>query len=94
MKDRRAPFDVYRDIRHVKGVIDEIFLDQIPLVSQANHEIIDAMGGVDFHDMPDNRPPPNLDHRLGFEHRFFAQSGADPSGEYHSFHALAPDRIH
>ena len=35
---------VKRHVRHVQKIIGEIFLDDIPLVAETDHKIVDAMG--------------------------------------------------
>ena len=49
----------------MQEVVGEVFLDHVALVAAADHEVIDAVGGVDFHDVPENRLAADLDHRLG-----------------------------
>ena len=40
------------DIAIVQKIIGEILLDHIALVATANHKLVDAMVGIDFHNMP------------------------------------------
>ena len=67
---------IERDIRHVEEVIREIFLDYIAFVPEANHELIDPVVRVDLHDVPQDRPTPNLDHGLWLEMGFLAYASA------------------
>ena len=63
-------------VRHVQEVVGEILLDHIALVAQADDEIVDAVGGVDFHDVPDDRLAADFDHGLGLQVGFLADAGA------------------
>ena len=63
-------------IGHVKKVIREVLLDHIPLVAGADDEVADAVGGVDFHDMPENRLASDLDHGLRPRRCLFTDAGA------------------
>ena len=42
------------DVGHVKEVVDEIFFDHVAAVAEADDEFVDAVGRVDFHDVPKN----------------------------------------
>src|SRR5438552_16701126 len=43
--------------------------------------------GVRLHDVPEDRPPADGDHRLGAELRLLPQSGAESAGEKHDLHS-------
>ena len=60
-----AGSQVYREITLELGVIKEVTLDYIPFIAQGHHELAEPVVGVEFHDMPENRPPADLDHGLG-----------------------------
>src|SRR5262249_31719729 len=79
-----------RDVRHVQRVVGEILLDEIALVAEADDEVVEAVGGVDLHDVPQDRPAADLDHRLRTEMRLFADARAHAAGEDHDLHGLAP----
>ena len=64
----------------MQKVVGKVLLDDIALVTQANDELRNTLGGVDFHDVPDDRTPSNLDHGLGFQVRLFADASTKPSG--------------
>jgi len=61
-------------VAHVQDVIGEVFLDVVAFVAAADDEIVDPVVGVQLHDVPKNRLAADLDHRLRFDLRFFAQS--------------------
>jgi hypothetical protein len=73
-------------VRHVEEVIGEIFLDDVAFVPAADHEIVDAVVCVDLHDVPQDRPPADLDHRLGAHGGFFTEARAEAAGKNHCFH--------
>ena len=64
------------DIRHMQEIIRKIFLDHIPFIPTADDEIINAMMGVNFHDMPQDRLATNLYHGFGSERGFLSYSRA------------------
>ena len=59
------------DVGHVQEIIGEVLLDDVTLITAANHEIVDAMCGVYLHDVPQNRFAPDFNHRFGREVGFF-----------------------
>src|SRR6185312_9751360 len=51
--------DLHLVVVHVKGdvsgveeVVGEVLLDDVPLIAAADDEIVDAVAGVDLHDVP------------------------------------------
>jgi hypothetical protein len=74
------------DVGHVQEVIVEILLDHIALIAKADHEFLDAVSRVDLHDVPQDRPAADLDHRLGADGGLLAEAGAEASGENNGFH--------
>ena len=62
--DMMPPCKVKRNIARIKEVIVEPFLDDFLLISSTDDEVIDAIGGIFLHDMPENRHTANLYHRL------------------------------
>lgn len=70
---------VERDIRHVQEIVGEVFLDEVSLIAAADHEIMDPMGRIHFHDMPQDRLATDLDHGLRPEMGFFGNSGSETS---------------
>ena len=73
-------------IRHVQEVVGEVFLDDITLVPATDDEIIYPVGGIEFHDVPEDRLATDLDHGLGFEVGFLGNAGPKATGENDSFH--------
>ena len=69
-----------RYVRHVKEVVGEILLDDIAFVSEADHEVIYSMSGIDLHDVPKNWLTADFDHRLWPRRRLFANPATEASG--------------
>jgi hypothetical protein len=51
-------------VGHVQPVVREELLDHVALVAERENELVDAALGVDLHDVPEDRAPSDLDHRL------------------------------
>ena len=80
---------VDRDVGGVQEVVGEELLDQVALVSQAQDEFIDTMAGIHLHDVPEDGPAADLDHRLGAHGAFLADPGAQAAGQNDQLHGVA-----
>lgn len=78
--------EIEGDAAVVKKVVGEVFLDHIALVPEADDEIVETEMGEDCHDVPQDRPPADFEHRFRFDFRFFAQPGTESAGEGDDFH--------
>ncbi len=78
---------VKRHIRRVQRIFLEVLLDDVSLVPEADHEIVDSVRRVNFHDVPKNRPPADLHHRLGSDFRFLGKACSKPSRKNDRLHA-------
>src|SRR6476646_1531296 len=59
-----AGAEVYRNV-FVEGIeIQKVFFDHFPLVTERDDEFLNAVSGIDFHNVPQNRLSANLDHRF------------------------------
>ena len=67
---------VERHIGARQDVVAEVLLDHVALVAAADHEIVEAVGRVDLHDVPEDRLAADLDQRLGPDGAFLADAGA------------------
>jgi hypothetical protein len=76
-------------VGHVQKVVGEVLFDHVALVAAADDEVVDAVGRVHLHDVPQDRLAADFDHRLGAHGGFFAESGAKATGQYHGFHRLS-----
>ena len=79
-------------VRHVQEVILKILLDDVALVAEADDEFIDAVMGIDLHDVPDDRHAADLDHRLRLDVGFLGKPRSKAAGEENCFHRLPPHR--
>src|SRR5208282_5195554 len=77
--------DVYSHVAEMQTIIEKIFFDNVTLVAKTNHEIRDAMRRKNLHDMPQNRPSSDLDHRLWLRIRLFRESRTKSPCQNHSF---------
>ena len=84
---------VERHVRTRDGVFVEVLLDDVALVAAADHEVIDAVRGIDLHDVPENGLPADLDHRLGAYRAFFADPGAEAAGKNDRLHGERSPRL-
>ena len=64
----------------MEKIVGKIFLDDVSLVTTAHNKIIDAMVGIDFHDVPENWLTANLDHGLWLNCGFFTQTSTQTTG--------------
>src|SRR3972149_2304358 len=62
-------------------VVQEVVLDNTPLVTETENKTAKAIMGIDFHDMPDDRFAAHFHHRFGFELRFFTKSCSHTAAE-------------
>ena len=71
--------EIDRHIRGVHGKVQEELADARSFVAQQQHELIHAMRGVDFHDVPEDRLVADGHHGLRDEVGDFAQARAAAS---------------
>lgn len=74
------------DVGHVQEVVGEVLLDHVALVAAADDEVIDAVGGVELHDVPKDRLAADLHHGLGLEIGLLGQACAEATGKDDGFH--------
>src|SRR4051794_9156941 len=84
-----ARAEVEGHVRGVQRVVREPLLDDVALVAEAHDEVVDPGGGVDLHDVPEDRLAADLDHRLRPQRRLLAEPRAEAAGEDHRLHATA-----
>ena len=63
-----------------------VLLDDVLLVPRADDKLIEAVGGVQLHNVPQNGHPAQLHHGLGLELGFFRDPGAEATGKNYDFH--------
>jgi hypothetical protein len=75
------------DIRHVQEVVREVLLDHISPCSRGRStKSLMPWAEYIFSDVPENRPPADLHHRLRLENGFFAKAGTETAGQDNGFH--------
>src|SRR5208337_1136360 len=67
-------------------VVQKIVANRVALVAQANHEVAESIRRIDLHDVPENRAPADLHHRLGPELGLLAEPRAQSAGQNYHFH--------
>ena len=70
---------------HPAEVAEEVF-DHFALVAQAENEVSMTMGGIDFHDVPEDGAATDRNHGLGADFCLFAQASPFSSAENDGFH--------
>src|SRR5262245_15791859 len=82
----RVIAQIDREIAVTVEEIEEVVLDRVALVTAADHEIVQSMMRIQFHDVPEDRLSADLDKRLRHDSRFFAQPRPVPASKNHDFH--------
>ena len=72
--------DVEGDVGGVQEVVGEVLLDDVALVAEADNEVVDALLRVELEDVPENGASADLDHGLGTDRGFFAETRAETTG--------------
>ena len=70
MNSDLARSQAYRHAVGAMAVVDEEILDHLTLVAQRDDELLEAVGGVALHDVPQDRLAPDFHHRLGLQAGF------------------------
>ena len=77
----RAPHEVTVSLEH----FTESGFGETPVwwafVAEADNEVVHAMGGVDLHDVPQDGPLTDLDHRLRNALSLFSEARAQTTGK-------------
>ena len=61
---RTAVGEVDREIAPQVVIVEEIAAHHLRFVAERDHELTESVGGIDVHDVPENRMPPDLHHGL------------------------------
>ena len=69
-------------------VVEEEVLDRLGAMAQADDEVLVPEVGVVLHDVPQDRPVPDRDHRLRDAAGAVAHPQAEPAAEEHHLHAI------
>ena len=74
------------DVRCMEKVVCKVFFDDIAFVAAADDKVVDSVGGVELHDMPEDWLASDFDHGFWLEVRLFGDAGAEASCEDDCFH--------
>ena len=77
---------IYSHVTVMPEIIGKIFFNDILFVATTDYKFSDAIMAVSFHDMPKDRFPANLYHRLGNQIGGFTQTCTETTGKYYRFH--------
>ena len=69
-----------------RQVVEEEPLDVLAAVAERDHELVEAVVGVVLHDVPEDRAPADLDHRLRAQFGLLGQPRALTAREDDDFH--------
>src|SRR5262249_14445608 len=69
---------------------EKVLLDDLALVAETQNELVVTPHRVVTHDVPEDRPPADVDHRLRDPQGFLAHAHAEPTAEDHDLH---PKRV-
>src|SRR5262249_23156165 len=73
--------------RHV-GELQKEVLHALGLVAERHDELLEAIGGIELHDVPEDGMLADLHHRLGDGDRLLGKPGAEATGKDHDLHAV------
>src|SRR4029453_11560093 len=71
-------------------VVEEVPLDDVATVAEAEDELVVPKWRVLLHQVADERPVANVHHRLGDGFGVLPQPGAETTAEEHHLHATSP----
>ena len=70
----------------MKKIIRKKFLDHVALVAEADDEVVDAVVGINLHDVPEDRAAADFHHGLGARGSFFRQPAPKSTGKDDHLH--------
>jgi hypothetical protein len=77
-------------VGRMQEVVREILLDHIAFVTEADNELVNAVCGKNFHDVPKDWLAADLYHGLRAHGRFLAESAPKPSRQNDRLHQYSP----
>jgi len=86
----RVCADVESHVRSMQEVIREKFLDVVSAIPEADHEVVQSVSRIDFHDVPQDRAAADLDHWLGPDRRLLREARAKPACQNDNLHPRLP----
>ncbi|WP_170808501.1 hypothetical protein, partial [Salmonella enterica] len=55
--------EIVSDIRVMEVIVGKVVFDRVALVAAADDEVVNPVGRIDLHDVPQDRPIADFDHR-------------------------------
>src|SRR4030095_231222 len=81
INDLRLGTEAHRHVAGIQVVIAEVLLDYFAFVAQAKNELVVAVVGVEFHDVPKDGPTTYWHHRFGTVFCVLAQTRTETSAK-------------
>src|ERR1700730_2533472 len=78
--------EVHGEATAEERVVEEEPLDELALVAQGAHELREAVVGVVFHDVPEDRLSTDLYHWLGTQRRLLREPRPEPTRQHDDLH--------
>src|SRR6185312_8523472 len=78
----------YPQVGRERAVVGHVAFDLLALVAERDHEILKSVAGVVHHDVPEDRPASDLDHRFRPYDRLLRESRANAACEDAYFHVM------
>ncbi len=78
--------DVDADVAVHRAVVEEVVADHVALVAETEDEIHDPEMCVELHDVPEDRPAADLDHRLWPHLRLLSETRSESAAQDHRLH--------
>src|SRR3979409_2416368 len=87
MEVRLAGCHIDGDVLAQAVVVEKVPFDDVAFVSEGDEELAKLVFGVQLHDVPEDRPAADIDHRLWSELGFLGETRAEAPGQDHYFHS-------
>jgi hypothetical protein len=84
--DDRSVAQLHREVAGQRAVLREVLLDVLTLVAERDDELVESAPAVGLHDVPEDRLPTDLDHRLGPDLGLLGQARAEAARQNQSLH--------
>src|SRR6266571_525055 len=72
-------------------VVQEIFLDHVAAISQAEHKVGKTVVRIQLHDVPEDRSTTNFYQRFGPVLSLLSQACTESTAKHHHFHEILLD---
>ena len=76
-------------VRQAFVVVQEVLSNEIPPITEAQHEVLVTVVRVVAHQVPEDRPDADVDQRLGDGVRVLPQTSSQATAEKDDFHVFS-----